>query len=153
MNKVLIEKLGEEAFNKLDQQELKEQLFQYIKDNFILSIDDEKVQLMEGGIKLGSHQTDLKFIIPRLSEELKIMEISIPAFKQNRSHQTIFSYNINGSIDHLILNQDNNYQSTIHFSDANMNARLWITLIGLISLISLILVKKSSSRSRVLTDH
>jgi hypothetical protein len=143
VNMALIAKLGEEGFHQLNQQELKEHLAQYIKTNFILSINGEKVQLLEGGIKLGSHQTDLKFILPPLSEEVNSLAIAIPAFKENGSHQTIFSYKINGKVDHLILSQDNNYQSSVQFSEAQTHSWLWIILAGLVGII---LIQKFSRR-------
>jgi hypothetical protein len=43
-------------------------------------------------------------VLPPFSKKTEIMDIHIPAFKENENHQTIFSYNLYGIADHIILN-------------------------------------------------
>ncbi len=149
VNQILLKQYSKKELDNMSQKQFEELIVDYIKSNFSLSIGQQEIKLKEGGIKLGSHQTDLKFVLPPVSSEVQEMDLSIPAFKENDQHQTIFSYNINGRNDHLILSSDNNYQSTIiPPMSTQANSRIWFVLIGLglVSSISIVLLKVSSSR-------
>jgi len=147
VNSVMLKKYGKEKLEGSNQKEFEELIVDYIKSNFNLIINGKKISLKKGGIKSGSHQTDLKFVLPPILKETKKIDINIPAFKENENHQTIFSYNINGKSDHKILSLQNDYQSTLIFGAAvsetsnSSNSWLWFILVGLISVISIILLK------------
>lgn len=142
INNVLIEKLGKETFNQLELEQLKEQIFQYIRSNFYLSIDGEIIPLQEGGIKLGNHQTDLKFILSPLLQRPESIKIDIPAFQENDHHQSIFSYSIYGLNDHVVLDSSNNYKSIISFSNSTSRSWLWIISIIIIGFAVFFFLKK-----------
>lgn len=136
VNQVLIEKYGKEKINTIEQKEFKELIVDYIKSNFNLSINQEAVELKKGGIKLGNHQTDLKFVLPPLFEEVDNFSISIPAFKENRNHQTIFSYKFLDKKGKVILGKNNDYKSTINLNEqATQSASSNWLLITLSSLV------------------
>jgi hypothetical protein len=144
LNQALLKSHDEAELNKMEQKEFKELIVEYVKSNFFLSIDNEKIELKKGGIKFGAHQTDLKFIIPPVSKETKEVHIHIPAFKENGYHQTIFSYKIFDKVDKVILDFKNSYESTIRLGEpvisnqASFSNWIWIGLGGLM-MISLIL--------------
>lgn len=143
VNHLLSKIVSPEKLKTITSVELKELIVDYIKSNFNLSIDKEQIELKKGGIKLGSHQTDLKFVLPPFSKEAQKIDIHIPAFKENGNHQTIFSYTIKGKSDHLILRSSNDFQSTILLSAAsNTNSWLWFILIGLVSLSSVFFLRR-----------
>ena len=93
---------------------------EYIKGNFDLYVNDQKIQLLEGGLKLGNHQTDLKFVISELPEAFQNLSISIPAFAENEHHQTVFSVLLNGNSSKVILNQKNKYKASVTFENNEM---------------------------------
>ncbi len=141
VNHVFSKKYGKERFSEMNRKEFEELLVDYIKKNFNLSIDGKEIKLSQGGIKLGSHQTDLKFVLPPLPQKIGKIEVDIPAFKENKNHQTIFSYKTKGVTNHVILSSSNDYQSTINLQAADTNAWLWLILIGGIILVIMIFLK------------
>lgn len=102
-------------FNKLSGIEYKKLSVKYIKDNFYLKINNNEVTLQDGGIKLGSHQTDLKFVLRELPKTFKILTVKINAFIENKNHQSIFSLRLNGKTSKIILSQNNNYSTSVTF--------------------------------------
>ena len=146
INQALIKQYGSDRLQAFSKNELEKVIVDYIKRHFNLSYDDINITLSEGGIKLGSHQTDLKFVLPPILNNFDKMTIAIQAFKENKNHQTIFSYNINGIEDYTILSSPNNYQSTIKLKlkTSGIGYRQnWIFIIGLIIIAVLLLIKKA----------
>lgn len=128
-----------EKLEKISQKEFKEWIVDYIKNNFNLSIDEQKVALKKGGIKLGSHQTDLKFVLPPITKKVEKMKVHIPAFSENDNHQTIFSYDIKGQTDHKVLSAYNDYRFTILCGVvSSTNSWIWTILVGLVGLVGLV---------------
>lgn len=122
--------------------EYKEALVSYVKTRCDLFVGDQKIILNQGGIKLGSHQTDLKFLVEVPSIARQNMSVSIPAFKENDLHQTVFAYNINGVKGKAILSQKNDYQSDIIFNKSLVESKsswLLFSIIAVLAMVSLFL--------------
>lgn len=150
VNQVLLKAYSEKELEALSQNEFKALIVNYIKSNFSLSFDKKEIKLKEGGVKLGSHQTDLKFVLPPVSSEVEQIEIHIPAFKENDNHQTIFSYKTNRKADYEILSSKNNYQSTIMLlTPAKSKNWFWFNLVGATGIILILLFKMSFSRKEL----
>jgi len=129
INKAIITKFGEEKVNAMSSDEFKQVIVDYIKENFELSVNGEEITLLSGGIKLGSHQTDLKFITSSFPNEINEMAIYIPAFKENDQHQSIFTYNLHGEADKAILSRNNNYSKEILFGEqSEKDLWSWVVL-------------------------
>lgn len=138
------------TLSHLNRIELEEMIVAYVKRNFNLTLDGSRIKLEEGGIKLGSHQTDLKFILPPVSIHADKLEIDIPAFKENDYHQTIFSYQINGRSEHIILSSDNEYQSTLWLNIAPaQNGTMWYLFGGLCLFTFLVVFIKGAYAKKV----
>ncbi len=148
----LLKKYGKDKLEEINQNEFKELIVDYIKSNFNLSVDKEKVALKKGGIKLGNHQTDLKFMLPPISEQAKSVVVDISAFKENDNHQTIFSHNLKGEVEHVILSSKNDYHSVIlsNATPTHSNNWYWFALIGLLAL-GLVMLLKVQRTSKVAT--
>ncbi|WP_405610588.1 hypothetical protein [Polaribacter sp. Asnod1-A03] len=149
INHLMTQKFSEEYFENIDEKAWKELIVNYIKEHFTLNVDGVKITLAKGGIRLGDHQTDLKFILPPLPLEPKNIFVHIPAFKENGKHQTIFAYNILGKVDKVILSDKNNFKADINLtSDTNVSESTtnygWLLILfGGIILLVLIKVFKS----------
>lgn len=147
VNQALLQQYSQQELEELTRQQLEELMVDYLKSHFLLSVDNKEIMLGQGGIKQGNHQTDAKFVLPPFSS--KTERLDIPAFQENGTHQTIFSYNLNGRADYLILDAQNAYQAGIKFSGpVQINWGIWVMLLGSISLILLILLKWSISPKR-----
>lgn len=93
--------------------EYKQVIVNYVRDNFSLQADQKNVTLGAGGVKLGTHQTDLKFLLEGIDAVPVELEINIPAFAENEYHQSVFSYSLYGKKGKAILSADNNYGANI----------------------------------------
>ncbi|MGJ8738609.1 hypothetical protein [Zobellia laminariae] len=110
-------------FDKLSDVEYKKLAVGYIKDNFNLMVNGNQVQLLNGGLKLGSHQTDLKFITSDLPHKFNNLAIKIDAFKENDHHQTIFTFSLHGVSNKVILTEKNDYAASVEFKNNKMIAK------------------------------
>lgn len=155
VNQVLINEYGRDYTEKLDQKEFKELIINYVKKNFTLTIDGKLIELGQGGIRLGSHQTDLKFIIKTVSKKINTIQVEIPAFKENGAHQTIFSYTINGKNDKVILCNKNDYKSKINFREHQASLlspqmlAVVSTILALVVLIQLLFKRNKMKNSEI----
>lgn len=146
VNKVLLESHTLDELDRMDQKDFKELIVNYIKSNFEVHLDNVDVTLAKGGIKLGSHQTDLKFVLPPYGQDIVEIEVYIPAFKENGKHQTIFSYNIYGKTNKVILSELNNYKVIIELNEKETtinNHQLWYySGIAILLVITLLFFRK-----------
>ncbi|PHI18499.1 hypothetical protein CEQ90_17620 [Lewinellaceae bacterium SD302] len=100
------------------------------------------------GIKLGNHQTDLKFVLPPTPVNIETIRADIPAFTENENHQTIFSYLVAGKNEHVILHRSNDFRANIQLGATNINnSWLWVLPFGLalLALLAFITTKFKSS--------
>ncbi|ADV51206.1 hypothetical protein I2486_19515 [Cellulophaga sp. E16_2] len=114
LNEALKKQYLAENFTAITTEKYKELAVRYIKDHFDLMLNNEVFLLNDGGIKLGSHQTDFKFLTDNLPRDIRTITISIDAFRENKEHQTIFSVALGTLKDKVILNVDNDYKATLH---------------------------------------
>ncbi len=135
VNQALLKKYGQDELHQMEQKEFKEVIIAYLKEHFYLAINQQEIKLEEGGIKLGNHQTDLKFVLPPLPKEVVEIAVRIPAFQENDQHQTIFSYNLFGEVDKLILGTKNDYQARVKLKEASESSfYFWPIQLGLLVL-------------------
>ncbi|MDP5078103.1 MAG: hypothetical protein NWQ19_08410 [Nonlabens sp.] len=118
VNSALLKTHALSYLNGLERNEFEELVVAYVKANFNLTIDGTQIMLEKGGVKLGSHQTDLKFVLPPYPKKINDITIYIPAFKENGKHQTIFRYTVYDKQSRVILSQDNDYRAEIVITPA-----------------------------------
>ncbi len=117
INQLLLKKYGVNKLNQINSIELKELIVDYIKNNFHFSINEKAIPLKNGGIRLGNHQTDLRFMLPAIANDVEDFFVHIPAFQENNNHQTIFSYQLSGKQNRVILGKKNNYQASVNLAE------------------------------------
>ncbi|MFI8604120.1 hypothetical protein ACIGCP_06650 [Cellulophaga baltica] len=117
LNEALKKQHPLEDFTTITTIKYKELAVQYIKDNFDLRLNNFEYPINDGGIKLGNHQTDIKFILDDLPKAISTIIISIDAFRENDQHQTIFSVALGTLKDKVILHEDNDYKATLHIEN------------------------------------
>ena len=145
VNQVLINTYGMEDLKNLDQKAFKERIVAYIKEHFNVAIDNKKLKLDNGGIRLGEHQTDLKFVLDPISRDANALNISISAFEENNNHQSIFSYTIYGKKDRVILSKRNDYQAEkyLNVQKAETPWPLIVLIVGIVMTTLFIMSQKS----------
>ncbi len=136
-HEAIFKNYSDEAISEMSDLEYKKLIVQYVKDNFHLTINGNEVELLDGGVKLGNHQTDLKFVTSELPSTFNTLDVRIDAFKENEHHQTVFSLAFNDKTSKVILNKTNNYTTYVNFVDNEMIANssqfqmgyLWFILV------------------------
>jgi len=140
VNLALLQTHSRAALEEMSQREFEELIVAYVKRNFEVAVNGEDIRLGEGGIRLGSHQTDLKFVLTDVAADAETISADIPAFSENEAHQTIFSYRVGGKSEHVILSSDNEFRAAIGFnSTADSFAWYWLVLLALAGLLLLLL--------------
>ncbi|WP_281615187.1 hypothetical protein [Flammeovirga sp. SubArs3] len=110
----LLKAYGEKEFENYTVGQYKSLIVRYIKEKFKLNINGKEIILLDGGIKLGKHQTDLKFITTEVPSKIHTLKVQIEAFSENEDHQSLFVYKIGESNGKAILSNRNDF--TDHFT-------------------------------------
>ncbi|MBT28139.1 MAG: hypothetical protein CMO01_00660 [Thalassobius sp.] len=110
-------------FAKLNNEELKSHIIEKIQRNFHLEVDGIKVPLRDGGILMGNHQTNLKFILPEIPANPQQMDVSIPMCSETYNHTNIFRiYRGGEKIPKFFLSEDNKFHVALVFSNDKVEA-------------------------------
>lgn len=152
LNEALKKQNSEVILEELSSTTYKELAVKYVKENFDVRINGTNIQLLEGGIKLGNHETGMKFITSELPKTFETVNVNIKAFSENDHHQSVFSLLLNGKTSKIILNQSNNYEAEIIVIDDVMiiednsfnKSYLWCLIIVPIFIIGKRLIRKAS---------
>lgn len=70
----------------------KELYMDYIKSHIQLKLDDKKMPLGSGGIKLGNHQTDIRFLLSSFPNKYETVELNLSVFKENENQNTVVRF-------------------------------------------------------------
>lgn len=102
----------------LTEEEFKKELIAYIKKHINLRIDGKDYLLGIGGIKLGNHQSNVRFFIPEWPNEYESLELQISLFKENKDQHTKIKI-VEGSYEvQKILHHSNNYKVSLIKSES-----------------------------------
>ncbi len=92
----------------------KELLVNYLKETILMTSHlGEKIRLGEGGIKLGGHQTSLKFIVENFPQKPKELNFTINSFSENKNQTNILRLLINGERRKYFLKKKNNFSTKV----------------------------------------
>ena len=87
LHTVTVAGLDAKAQAALDQAAYKQRAVDYLKRHTRLSLDGAPVELGPGGIRLASHQSDLRFLLRGLPDAGATLVVQIDAFTED-GHQT-----------------------------------------------------------------
>lgn len=108
--------LGTTVFQTIERDTYQDKIVEYIKANFNLTVDGNEIVLEQGGILLGSHQTDVKFVLPDVPLQPQSAEVYIPMFEDTYNHTNIFRiYRGGGNLTKFFLSEDNDFSVNIKF--------------------------------------
>jgi hypothetical protein len=141
VNKALVAIHGTDFMNTVSEKEFKELIVSYIKENFKLAINNVDIQLKKGGIRYGSHETDLTFITSEIPTVINNVALEITSFKNNEYHQTIFYLRKNdGTNEKIILNSKNNFKTKIDFEKKEDYSYFVLSSIIAVAAIGLVMI-------------
>lgn len=123
--------------------EYKKLFLKYLSENFHLRVDGEKVEFISGGILLGSHQTDVKFVLPEIPDNPEQMSIYLPMFEDIYNQTNLFRiYRGGGNFTKFFLSADNNFIAHMEFTDQGIVAieKEPVNRLALVSGISILII-------------
>lgn len=97
-------------YSQLDLADYKSEVMGYIRSHINLSnADGSSVTLGDGGIKLGDHQTDVRFVIEDDHFDPMQLTIKISCMSENANQQNVFLFPKNLNRAHQVLSAQNNF--------------------------------------------
>ncbi len=111
---------GEEELQSLGKEEYQELFIDYAKDNITISGDGLPVDLGEGSITLGGHQSDLKFDLPGLDDPGEL-NVEVRLFQGVYNQTNIFRiYRGGDRLFRVFLSSDNDFSAYMNFEDGEV---------------------------------
>ncbi len=108
--------------------EYKNLLIDYIKGHILIETEDNReIVLGEGGLRLGNHQTDVRFVLENLPESPQDLKVKIGCLQENDHHTNILRVPALGN-EQFILNEDNSFTAEL-ITTAGAPAMIGISLI------------------------
>lgn len=98
--------------HNLSLKKYKELYIKYIKEHTSLWVDEQKTELASGGIRLGNHQTDMKFLIPNFPKNYEKVKLQLNIFDENDNQNTVVKFVEQNKSFRKVLNHENNFTLT-----------------------------------------
>ncbi|MEP5614086.1 MAG: hypothetical protein ABJP45_17675 [Cyclobacteriaceae bacterium] len=153
-----------EELEEFPRKEYQDKVVEYVRDHFSLIVDGRNVALQDGGIMLGSHQTNLKFVLPEIPDQPRHMEAFLPMFGTSYNHTNIFRiYRGEGTMTKFFLSSDNEFRTSFELTpegiveaESREEARSYASLKTLFTIsilfFTLILIGRRVRRNYVFTS-
>ncbi|MUH35693.1 hypothetical protein D9O36_07570 [Zobellia amurskyensis] len=110
--------------DELSADEFQKLVINYVKDNILLNANSGFIgELREGAIKIG-HQTDLKFRVAGLPNDIKTLRVQLKGFAETSKHNTVFKI-----VDHadtsknFVIKKDNQFTIQIEKSNGQFQVK------------------------------
>lgn len=102
----------------LTEKEFKEMVVKYFQETIHLSMDNKMaVEIGGGGIKLGSHSSQLVFLLPNFSDDWNLLKCNITCFEDNDKQTNLIRIKkVRGKTFKEFLRPENQFQ-TIFFNN------------------------------------
>jgi len=113
VHSALVKMYGKEKIKSLSEKEYKEKLVAYFKANTIISLNGKKVALGDVALRLGSHQTDLKFLLNASVSSIDKMSFRLEALAENHGQQNVLRVFDGEKKGRFILSEKNSYSVQI----------------------------------------
>ena len=97
-------------FDQVNADEYKRMVVQYLRAHIVLVADNIPLELGYGAIKLGSHQTDLRFYIENYPGQVEKLEVHLNAFQENGHQQTVFWWYTPEESSKVVLSAENGFR-------------------------------------------
>jgi len=118
VHEALVKSFDQTDFSNISQPAYKKMVVQYIKSHIDIAADGMPLIIGEGAIKLGSHQTDLRFLINRVPKDIQSIVAKIDIGKENGNHHTVFWWIQKEGSRKVVLSIRNQFQSKLEIKQA-----------------------------------
>ncbi len=123
LHQALLQHYPTTDFTSVSVEEYKRLAVTYLKEHVSLTADGVPLILGEGGIKVGSHETDFKFLVDNYPERVERLDVDIMAFTENEHHTSIFWWRRTAEKSKLILSVENGFRGQLGLSSAPVATR------------------------------
>ncbi|ANQ47476.1 hypothetical protein MY04_0093 [Flammeovirga sp. MY04] len=111
LDKQMIQLHGEDLVKNSTKAEYQKLIVNYLMDHIFIEADGTDLAFGQGGIRLGDHQTDLKYIIKSLSDP-QHLNVKINTFEEERNHTNLFRiYKGDVQIGKYFLSEENQFST------------------------------------------
>lgn len=91
----------------------KEAVVAYLKRTILIQANViAEVKLGQGGIKIGNHQSDVKFVLEGIPDDLKELKIQLLTMTENPQHVSLLKVYVDGDSQRYLLDRSNGYEAT-----------------------------------------
>ena len=105
-----LRKYYQNEFSAVSLEEYEEKYVAYVKKHIQITVDNKKIGLSSGGIKLGNHQTDMKFLLSDFPKEFENVQLDISVFKENENQNTVVKVIEGKKFIRKVLKKENEFQ-------------------------------------------
>ena len=116
LHQALLKHYPDTNFTTISTPAYKQLAVAYVKEHVSLRTNETDLTLGEGGIKLGSHQTDFKFLVTRYPAQVEALRVRIDAFGENDHHQSVFRWKRGAESSKVVLSAENEYTGMLSAS-------------------------------------
>lgn len=120
VEQALLKKYPDLEIASMPSNDFKEVLINYLKESILIKINDQDLIIGKGVIKLGSHQTDLKFQIDNVPESPEFVHVNAHCFQENEKQQNFFKIEHKGIKAKKKLNHANNFSIQFTIADSQI---------------------------------
>jgi hypothetical protein len=100
---------GAKSIHTLEPNEFKQLYLDYVIQRIKINVDDLSIKLGQGAIRLGSHQTDMKFELLNFPAVYSQVDACLPLFSENSKQNTAFQLKDENLVFKQVLNAKNEY--------------------------------------------
>jgi len=94
----------------LSKADYQKKYMQYVRDKLIIWVDTQRIQLGSGGIKLGKHQTEIRWLLPTFPLAYETLKMEVNVFCENPSQHTMVRITDGNKRFRKLLHKKNGFQ-------------------------------------------
>lgn len=103
--------------NSIEIKEYKELYINYLRNKLSLIVDNKQIKLSSAGIKLGDHQTDIKFLLSDFPLNYSLVKLKLPIFEENKQQNTVVRFLENNKTIRKVMNKSNGFEMSFENSN------------------------------------
>jgi hypothetical protein len=108
---------ADKDLSSISETDYKKLYIDYLRKKISLVVDNKKIALSSGGIKLGNHQTDIKLLLPDFPRNYNVVDLRIPMFEENGQQHTVVKFLDKKKSIRKVMNQSNEFEISFENSD------------------------------------
>jgi len=133
VHQALVKEYPSTNWENVSTDEYKSKIVKYLRDHIFIEADGAALTLGKAAIKLGDHQTEVKFYIADYYLETEELHVHVNAFAENGNQQSVFWWYTPVKTSKTILSRNINFKKVLFKSkieDGGLNLSSWKVLLS-----------------------